>query len=278
LRPEKKNLSNSASKGTALITGASRGIGAVYADRLAKRGYDLILVARSEAPLKVLAERLSSATGRYATPIAADLNDKVDLAKVETKLKDDSSITMLVNNAGIASVAPLLDADIEKMEDMIALNINALTRLTYAVAPAFVTRGAGTIINIASVVGISPEALNGVYGATKAYVLALSHSLQHELSDKGVRVQAVLPGATATDLWEIAGLPWQKLPPSIVMSTEDMVDAALVGLDQGELVTIPSLHEGDDWARFEAARRAMSEKFGNSQPAPRYAIPMRRSA
>src|SRR3984893_11322464 len=225
-------MSNSSSKGTALVTGASRGIGAVYADRLAKRGYDLILVARSEAPIKELAARLSSGTGRYVTPIAADLNNKVDLAKVETKLKDDPSITMLVNNAGIGSVAPLLDADIEKMEDMIALNITALTRLTYAAAPAFVARGTGTIINIASVVGISPEALNGVYGATKAYVLALSHSLQHELAGKGIRVQAVVPGATATDLWEIAGLPWQKLPPSIVMSAEDMVDAALVGLDQ----------------------------------------------
>jgi short-subunit dehydrogenase len=269
-------MSNSASKGTALITGASRGIGAVYADRLAKRGYDLILVARSEAPIKELAARLSSATGRYVTPIAADLNDKVDLAKVETKLKGDSSITMLVNNAGVGSVAPLLDADIEKMEEMIALNITALTRLTYAAAPAFVTRGTGTIINIASVVGISPESLNGVYGATKAYVLALSHSLQHELVDKGIRVQAVLPGATATDLWEIAGLPWQKLPPSIVMSVEDMVDAALVGLDQGELVTIPGLHDGDEWTRFEAARRAISQRFGNSQPAPRYQIPMRR--
>jgi uncharacterized protein len=278
LRPKKKNMSNSASKGTALITGASRGIGVVYADRLAKRGYDLVLVARSEAPLKVLAERLSSATGRSIAPIVADLNDKADLAKVETELRDDPSITMLVNNAGIASVAPLLDADIEKMEAMIALNITALTRLTYAAAPAFVTRGAGTIINIASVAGISPERLNGVYGATKAYVLALSHSLQHELAAKGIRVQAVLPGATATDLWEIAGLPWQKLPPSIVMSTEDMVDAALVGLDQGELVTIPSLHEVDEWNRFEAARRAISEKFGNSRPAPRYEIPMRRSA
>jgi uncharacterized protein len=278
LRPKKKNMSNSASKGTALITGASRGIGVVYADRLAKRGCDLVLVARSEAPLKVLAERLSSATGCSIAPIVADLNDKADLVKVETELRDDPSITMLVNNAGIASVAPLLDADIEKMEAMIALNITALTRLTYAAAPAFVTRGAGTIINIASVAGISPERLNGVYGATKAYVLALSHSLQHELADKGIRVQAVLPGATATDLWEIAGLPWQKLPPSIVMSTEDMVDAALVGLDQGELVTIPSLHEVDEWNRFEAARRAISEKFGNSRPAPRYEIPMRRSA
>ncbi len=271
-------MTNTPSKGTALITGASRGIGAVYADRLAKRGYDLILVARSEAPLKDVAARLSSATGRRVIPIAADLNDPADLAKVETKLKDDPSITMLVNNAGTASLAPLLDADIQKMEDMIALNITALTRLTYAAAPAFVKRGAGTIINIASVVGISPEALNGVYGATKAYVLALSHSLQHELAAKGIRVQAVLPGATATDLWEIAGLPWQKLPASIVMTTEDMVDAALVGLDQGELVTIPGLHDGDEWTRFEAARRAISQRFGNSQPAPRYQIPMRRSA
>jgi uncharacterized protein len=278
LTQEKKNMSNSPSKGTALITGASRGIGAVYADRLAKRGYDLILVARGDAPLKGLAARLSSATGRYVTPIVADLNDKADLSKVEAKLKDDPSINMLINNAGTASVAPLLNADIQKMEEMITLNISALTRLTYAAAPAFVARGTGTIINIASVVGIAPEALNGVYGASKAYVIAFSYSLQHELADKGIRVQAVVPGATATDLWEIAGLPWQKLPASIVMSTEDLVDAALTGLDQGELVTIPSLHDGDDWTRFETARRAISQKFGNSQPAPRYEIPMRRSA
>jgi short-subunit dehydrogenase len=278
LRQEKNNMSNSPSKGTALVTGASRGIGAVYADRLAKRGYDLILVARSEAPLKALTASLASANGRYITPIVADLNNKIDLAKVETKLREDLSITMLVNNAGTASVTPLLNTDIEKMEEMIALNSIALTRLTYAAAPAFVKRGKGTIINISSVVGISPETLNGVYGATKAYVLAFSHSLQHELADKGIRVQAVLPGATATDLWEIAGLPWQKLPPSIVMSVEDMVDAALVGLDQGELVTIPGLHDGDEWTRFEAARRAISQRFGNSVPASRYRIQARRSA
>jgi short-subunit dehydrogenase len=271
-------MSDSTSKGTALVTGASRGIGAVYADRLAKRGYDLILVSRTEAPLKALAASLESVSGRHITSIVTDLNNKIDLAKVETKLKEDSSITMLVNNAGVASVAPLLSADIEKMEEIIALNSIALTRLTYAAVPGFVKRGTGTIINISSVVGISPETLNGVYGATKAYVLAFSHSLQHELADKGIRVQAVLPGATATDLWEIAGLPWQKLPPSIVMSVEDMVDAALVGLDDGELVTIPGLHDGDEWTRFEAARRAISQRFGNSVPASRYKIQARRSA
>jgi uncharacterized protein len=271
-------MSNSRSKGTALITGASRGIGAVYADRLAKRGYDLILVARNEARLKELSPRLEKETGRSVTPLRSDLSDKADLAKVESMLRDDQAITMLVNNAGIGSVAPLLDADVEKMDDMIALNITALTHLIYAAAPAFVARGTGTIINIASIVGIAPEILNGVYGASKAYVIALSHSLQHELADKGVRIQAVLPGAVATDFWEISGRPYQNLPPSIVMSPEDVVDAALVGLDQGELVTIPSLHDGDGWIRFEAARRAISQRFGNSVPAPRYGIRVPASA
>jgi short-subunit dehydrogenase len=271
-------MSSSSNKGVAVITGASSGIGAVYADRLAKRGYDLILVARNEARLKSLSARLTSETGRSVKVLPADLNNRAELAKVEATLRDDPSITILVNNAGTASVAPLLNADIQKMEEMIALNVTALTRLTYAAAPAFVKRGAGTIINIASVVGISPEALNGVYGASKAYVLALSHSLQHELADKGIRIQAVLPGATATDLWEIAGLPYQKLPAEIVMSAEDMVDAALVGLDKGELVTIPPLQDGDEWTRFEAARRLLSQGFGNSVPAPRYGISLSRSA
>jgi uncharacterized protein len=133
-------------------------------------------------------------------------------------------------------------------------------------------------IHIASIVGISPETLNGVYSATKAYVIALSHSLQHELADKGIRIQAVLPASTATDFWEKSGLPYQNLPESIVMSAEDMVDAALVGLDQGELVTLPSLHDGDEWARFEAARLAVSEHFGNSAPAPRYRLGVHTSA
>src|ERR1700675_1708873 len=162
------------SLGTALVTGASSGIGAVYADRLAKRGYDLILVARNEARLKSLSARLTSETGRSVKVLPADLSNKAELAKVETTLRDDSSITMLVNNAGLGSVAPLLNADVNKMDEIIALNITALTRLTYAAAPAFAARGTGTIINIASIVGVSPETLNGVYGASKAFVIAFS--------------------------------------------------------------------------------------------------------
>jgi len=265
-------MSNSPSQGTALITGASTGIGAVYADRLAKRNYDLILVARNAARLEALAARLTRDTGRSVTALPADLSDKSGLAKVEAILRHDQTIAVLVNNAGVGAVAPLLSADVEKMDGIIVLNITALTHLTYAAAPAFVARGAGTIINVASVVGISPETLNGVYGASKAYVIALSHSLQHELADKGIRIQAVVAGATATEIWDKAGLPIKNLPTSIVMSPEDMVDAALAGLDQGELVTIPGLHDGNEWTRFEAARRAISKRFGNSVPAPRYRL------
>jgi short-subunit dehydrogenase len=275
---KEKTMSNSHPMGTALITGASTGIGAVYADRLAKRGYDLILVARNEARLKELSARLTQETGRSVTPLRADLSHTADLAKVERVLRDDPAITMLVNNAGLGAVTPLLETDVAKVDDLIDLNVTALTRLTYAAAPAFVARGRGTIINIASIVGISPETLNGVYGATKAYVLAFSHSLEHELADKGIRIQAVLPGATATDFWDKTGLPYQSLPESIVMSGEDLVDAALVGLDQGELVTLPSLQDGDEWTRFEAARRALSKQLGNSAPAPRYRIGVRPSA
>ena len=259
-------------KGTALITGASSGIGAVYADRLARRGYDLILVARNQDRLAALARRLTAETGRAVETIAADLNDKADLGRIEAVLKADATITLLVNNAGVGGAGPLLGSDVDKMDDMIQLNVRALTRLTYAAAPGFVARGAGTFINIASIVAISPETLNGVYGGTKAFVLAFSQSLQHELADKGVRVQAVLPGATATEFWDIAGLPIHNLPQSLVMTAEDMVDASLAGFDLGEVVTIPSLPDQAEWDAYEAARRAMSTRLSSAAPAARYGV------
>jgi short-subunit dehydrogenase len=120
-------------------------------------------------------------------------------AQVEAKLRSDASITLLVNNAGIGTHTPLLESKLDKMIDMINLNVTALTRLTYAAVPGFVARGKGKIINISSIVAIAPEVPNGVYGGSKAYVYAFSQSLHHELAGKGVRVQAVLAGATATE-------------------------------------------------------------------------------
>lgn len=257
-------------KGTALITGASTGIGAVYADRLARRGYDLILVARNADRLTALATRLTDETGSIVETIVADLGSKAGLNRVEALLRNEASITLLVNNAGVGGTAPLLQAEVDKMEAMIDLNVTALTRLTYAAVPGFVARGGGSIINIASIVAVAPEMLNGVYGGSKAFVLAFSQSLKHELADKNIKIQAVLPGATATEFWGIAGTPVEHLPTEIVMTAEDMVDASLAGFDQGELVTIPALADGAQWATYEAARQAMMPNLSKAAPAVRY--------
>jgi len=258
-------------KGTALITGASGGIGALYAERLARRGYDLILVARNVERLQAVARRITDATGRAVNVVAADLGGPDGLAQVETLLRANAGITLLVNNAGFGSAAPLLDSDVARMQEMINVNVTALTRLTYAAVPGFVARGNGAIINIASISAIAPELLNGVYGASKAYVLAFTQSLQHELAGKGVRVQAVLPGATATEFWDVAGIGGHgNLPEGWVMSAADLVDAALTGFDAGEVVTIPPLQDGEEWNAYEAARRTMSGHLGVATPAPRY--------
>jgi short-subunit dehydrogenase len=263
---------NNATLGTAVVTGASTGIGALYADRLAQRGYDLVLVARNGERLRAQAERLQAAYGRAVRTVAADLTVDADLRRVEDLLRTDAGITLLVNNAGVGDTGPLLGSSVDRMQDMIALNVTALTRLTHAAAPGFVARGQGAFINIASVVAIAPEVLNGVYGGSKAYVLAFSQSLQHELAEKGVRVQVVLPGATATDFWQIAGTPVEHLPSEIVMRADDLVDAALAGFDRGEFATIPALEDGAKWHAYEAARRAMQPELSRTKPASRYGI------
>ncbi|EOG5374455.1 SDR family NAD(P)-dependent oxidoreductase [Cronobacter turicensis] len=150
-------------QGTAVITGASGGIGAVYADRLARRGYDLIIVARHRDRLNQQASRISAETGRSVEVAAVDLNDPQALRAFEATLRQDASVTLLVNNAGVGTHTSLLESDIDRMEQMIDLNVIALTRLTYAVVPGMVARGQGAIINIASIVGIAPEILNGAF-------------------------------------------------------------------------------------------------------------------
>ena len=263
---------STSTQGAALITGASTGIGALYAQRLARRGHDLVLVARSRDRLVSVAARITSETGRKVEILVADLTDKQDMLKVERRLASDSAIRMLVNNAGNSVGTPVSQSDPDALEAMIQLNVIALTRLARAAAPAFVSRGGGTIINLASVVALAPTVLNGSYSGTKAYVLNLTQALHHELAGAGLRMQAVLPGATRTDFWESSGVPIENVPEEAVMTAEDMVDAALAGLDQGELVTIPSLPDARDWQQFDAAREALGPKLSRSQPADRYRL------
>lgn len=202
--------------------------------------------------------------------IAADLNNRKGLNKIEHRLRTDPSITGLVNNAGVSGPTPLLDNDAERLNRIIDLNVTALIRLSHAVLPGFLSRGGGVIINIASVVGIVPELLNGVYGGSKAFVIAFSRSLHKEFAERNVRVQVVLPGATATPFWEIAGTPLEQVPSEMVMDADAMVDAALTGFDQGELVTIPSLPDIADWDTYEAARQKLIPNLSRSSPAQRY--------
>lgn len=263
-------MTTQANLGTALITGASSGIGAVYADRLARRGYDLILVARDQRNLDTVAAKLSAETGRTISTIKADLTQAAELRAVEQRLREDSSITMLVNNAGLGATKNLIDSTPEELDALVMINIQALTRLTRAVMPALAERRKGAIINIASMVALSPEILNGVYSASKSYVLVLTQSMHHELKDKGVQVQAVLPGAIGTPFWDRAGLAIEHLPAAIVMTADDLVDAALSGFDQRELVTIPSLPDVAEWNTFNDARLAMGPKLSLSKPAARY--------
>jgi len=256
--------------GTALITGASTGIGATYADRLARRGHDLILVARDVKRLETLAERLRKETSVKIDILPADLVNKADLLKVEQRLRSDTSVTMLVNNAGMSVSGELADGDVERYDAMIQLNITAVLRLAAAVAPGFIARKGGTLINVSSVLALAPEMFNGTYSGTKAFVLNLSQSLQKELGKHGVRVQAVLPGATRTEIWERSGTGIENLPAEMLMEVDDLVDAALSGLDLGEPVTIPSLPDAAQWETLTTARHAMGPNLSLSKPAARY--------
>jgi uncharacterized protein len=269
--PWRLNMSNYNKPGLALITGASSGIGAIYADRLAQRGFDLLLVARNETRLDELAARLRATTGAKVETLKADLTVAADIAQITQRLSSDPAISMLVNNAGVAVSGPLLGAAPQPLENMISLNVVAVTQLAVAAATAFAARERGTLINIASVLALAPESYNGAYSGTKAYVLNLTQALQQELSPKGVRVQAVLPGATRTELWERAGVDIANLPPEMLMDVDEMVDAALAGLDLGETVTIPSLPDAQDWDAFTVARLSMAPRLSLQHAASRYA-------
>ena len=251
-----------------LITGASSGIGATYAERFARRGHDLVLVARDKARLEALATHLRQQYPVAVDVLQADLTQSSDLEVVEARLRYDSSIGILINNAGIAQSGGFLEQTAQSLTTIIALNTVALTRLASAIAPRLVQAGEGAIVNIGSVVGLAPEFGQSVYAATKAFVQLLSQGLSHELSPKGVYVQAVLPAATRTEIWERAGIDINVLPE--VMEVGELVDAALVGFDRRERVTIPPLHDAARWDALDGARQALLGDLRMAHAADRY--------
>ena len=260
---------------TALITGASSGIGAVYADRLAHRGYDLILAARDTQRMDSLADRLRAETGRTITVVRADLTDPADVAALGKRFADPA-VTVLINNAGMSMSGDLLSVEADQPERLIALNITAPTLLAGAAGKAFVARGTGAIVNIASVLALAPEAFDGVYSGSKAYILNLSQSLSAQYAAKGLYVQAVLPGATRTEIWERSGKDVDAFPAEMVMDVNDLVDASLAGFDRGETVTIPPLADADlpHWNAMQAERGALGPVLSRRAVGDRYREPV----
>lgn len=251
-----------------LVTGASVGIGAAYAERFARRGHDVVLVARDKPRLDTLASRLRDDCGVAVEVAQADLTQSSDLAAIEERLRDDSRIGILINNAGMAQSGRFAQQTPEGIQHLISLNVTALTRLAAAVVPRFVQSGAGAIVNIGSVVGFAPEFGMSIYGATKAFVLFLSQGLSVELSAKGVYVQAVLPAATRTEIWERAGIDVNA--STEMMEVGELVDAALAGFDRRELVTIPTLDVAGHWDALEDARRGLLSNVRRAHLAARY--------
>jgi uncharacterized protein len=254
---------------TALITGASSGIGAVYAQRLAARGYDLVLVARRAERLADLAGQLQAAHGITARTIAADLSAEAGMASIEAVLRTEQ-IDLLINNAGMGPAKSTADMTDAEAASTLALNVTALMRLTRAALPAMRARKSGAIVNVGSVLALHALPITTLYSATKAFVLTFSRGIQQEVKDDGILVQAMLPADTITEFYESSGSSITDFDPAIFMTVENLVDAALVGLDRGEEVTMPSVQDEALWTDYDATRLKLMYGTQNGSPAPRY--------
>ena len=211
----------------ALITGASSGIGAEFARRLAARGMHLVLTARREQQLEELAAELDTRHGTKTHIVAGDLSDTDFPKQLNASIKEAGiEISLLVNNAGFGDVSAVKDADVPKLLRMVDLNIRALTELTYLYLPEMLERREGVVLNVSSVVAFQPVAYMPVYAASKAFVLHFSEALWAECRDSGVTVMALCPGTTRTDFFDVAGAGgWLKKHRS--QSVEQVVKTAL---------------------------------------------------
>ena len=274
-----KNIDGEASgRGIAVVTGASSGLGKVYANRLARRGYDLLLVARRKDRLQILGQDLHKQYGIQANILVADLGLATDLNRVVNAIAGDERVTVLVNNAGTASFVPSVAMSLPDLDTQLNVNARAVSHLSLAVLPEFLRKNAGTIINIGSVLSFYALPVGSSYSAIKAHVMLFTIGLQQELAETKVRVQLVLPANTATAFWDEAGIDSDAIDQATVMTAEDCVDAALAGLDQGEAVTLPSVEDSTLWSEFDVIRNKMLAASQSRHPASRYGISAKEQA
>ncbi len=223
-----------------LVTGASSGIGMAFARRLAARGDDLVIVARSEGRLKELADEIQSGLGREVEVMTADLTLGDDVARVEQRLQsDERPVELLVNNAGFGTAGRFVELPVGREDEEIRLNVLALMRLTHAALPGMVKRGRGGVINVSSVGAFQPGPNNATYSATKAFVLSFSEALHEELRGTGVNLLALCPGFTRTEFQERGGFDTEHIPKLAWQTPEAVVDEALVAVEKGKALCVP---------------------------------------
>lgn len=256
--------------GTAVVTGASSGIGASFASRLASDGYDLLIVARRADRLSELAGRLRENTGVHVETLVADLSDPQDVGRLETRLSQ-IPLSVLINNAGVGALGPTSKVPADAQDALLRVNVIALTRLSLAAIDRFKAAGRGTLINIASVMALLPSAGGGAYSGSKAYVLNFTRSLRLELSGSGIGVHAVMPGPVRTEFFSSQGLSDAIFPDSAYVSADELADAVMAGVRQGHEVITPTLSSANIWLDFEAARGAYMQDVMSGKIAARYA-------
>ncbi len=227
---------------TALITGATSGIGLRFARRLADEGYDLVLVARTVERLHDVAADLRQESGVNVEVLPADLGDLRQCARVERRLSDkERPVDLLINNAGIGLYdGAFADHSIEAEEQLLRINVRAVMRLTHAALGPMIGRGSGDILNVSSVASFAPDATAPTYAASKAWVTSFSEGLRAQLSGTGVRVTVLAPGLVPTEFQQSAGVDPQA-PAVFWLDPDDVVDTALRDLRQGHGVSIPGL-------------------------------------
>ena len=223
----------------ALVSGASSGIGREFARQLAAAGYDLVVVARRKERLETLAQEVGRAHGVHAEVMQADLTDEADLARVEKRIASERALQLLVNNAGFMRPGTFAVEDLRPQLEMIDLHVKATVRLTRAALPGMLERNRGAVINVSSVAGFIQQPQNVVYSATKAFLSSFTEGLALELRGTNVKVQALCPGWTETELLD-HGAVAPNVPSLFVLTPERVVAASLRCLARGKLFCVPS--------------------------------------